>query len=173
MRLGEPVLAQKSFLLAEKAAPLDADIAHNHAVFLCEQGHYKNSFERFESAMNRPLYSEKAKTMWVWGVCSHKSGDIQSAQQLWTQSLTIKATAETALALALSLKQHNQDARAAEVLKNFNVLEAASAETLLLGVQWARQSSDSETSKRYTSILRQRFPTSAQWGALQREAFDD
>jgi len=173
MRLGEPVLAQKSFLLAEKTAPLDADIAHNHAVFLCEQGHYKNSFERFESAMNRPLYSEKAKTMWVWGVCSHKSGDIQSAQQLWTQSLTIKATAETALALALSLKQHNQDARAAEVLKNFNVLEAASAETLLLGVQWARQSSDSETSKRYTSILRQRFPTSAQWGALQREAFDD
>jgi len=173
MRLGEPVLAQKSFLLAEKSAPLDADIAHNHAVFLCEQGHFKESFERFESAMSRPLYFEKAKTMWVWGVCSHKSGDDQSAQRLWTQSLTIKATAETALALALSLKQQNQDARAAAVLKNVNGLEAASAETLLLGIQWARQSSDSETSKRYMSILRQRFPNSTPWGVLQREAFDD
>lgn len=173
MRLGEPGLAQKSFLLAEKAAPLDADIAHNYAVFLCEQGQYKDSFERFESAASRPLYSEKAKTIWVWGVCSDKSGDVQSAQQLWTQSLTIKATAETALALVLSLKQQNQDTRAAVVLKNFNGSEAASAETLLLGIQWARQSSDGETSKRYTSILRQRFPNSTQWGALQREAFDD
>lgn len=173
MRLGEPVLAQKSFLLAEKAAPLDPDIAHNHAVFLCEQGHYKDSFERFESAVSRPLYSDKAKTMWVWGVCSHQSGDVQSAQQIWMRSLNIKATAETALALALSLKQQNQDVRAAAVLKNFNDLEAASAETLLLGIQWARQSSDSETSKRYTSLLRQRFPNSSQWGALKREAFDD
>ena len=173
MRLGEPVLAQKSFLLAEKAAPLDADIAHNHAVFLCEQGHYKDSFERFESAISRPLYAEKAKTMWVLGVCYDKSGDVQSAQQIWTQSLNIKATAETALALALSLKQQNQDSRAAAVLKNFNHLEAASAETLLLGVQLARQSSDSETSKRYASLLRLRFPNSSQWSALQREAFDD
>jgi type IV pilus assembly protein PilF len=140
---------------------------------LCEQGHYKDSFERFESAMNRPLYAEKAKTMWVWGVCYDKSGDVQSAQQIWAQSLNTKATAETALALALSLTQQNQDSRAAAVLKNFNHLEAASAETLFLGVQLARQSSDSETLKRYRSLLRLRFPNSSQWGALQQEAFDD
>lgn len=172
MRLDEPALAQKSFSLAEMAAPLDPDIAHNHAVFLCEQGKYKDAFGRFESALNLPLYSEKAKTMWVWGVCSNKSGDFLSAQTLWAQSLSKKPNAETALALALSYKHHN-DYRAAEVLSQFNRLDVASAETLWLGAQWARQSSDFVALKRYATLLRQRFPNSSQWDAFQREAFDD
>jgi len=173
MRLAAPVLAQKSFLLAEKAAPQDADIANNHAVFLCEQSHYKAAFDRFETAISQPLYREKAKTLWVWGVCADKSGDVEAAQRLWIQSLSIQPAADPALALALSLKQSNQTARAAEVLKNFNQSEAVSAPTLWLGAQLARQLSDTETLKTYAAILRQRFPNSPQWGAFQREAFDE
>jgi type IV pilus assembly protein PilF len=173
MRLDAPALAQKSFLLAEKTAPVDADIAHNHAVFFFFQRLYKAAFERFETAMRQPLYREKAKTLWVWGVCADKSGDVESAQRLWIQSLSIQPAADSALALALSLKQHNQIERAALVLKNFNQSDVVSAQTLWLGAQLARQLSDADSLKSYAAILRQRFPNSPQWGAFQREAFDD
>jgi type IV pilus assembly protein PilF len=173
MRLEAPALAQKSFLLAEKTAPLDADIANNHAVFLCGQRLYKAAFERFETAVSQPLYREKAKTLWVWGVCADKSGDVDAAQRLWFQSLSVQPAADPALALALSLRQRNQIERAAEVLKNFNQSEVVSAQTLWLGVQLARQLSDADSLKIFAAILRQRFPNSPQWDAFQREAFDD
>jgi len=173
MRLEAPALADAHFSLAQKAAPLDADIANNHAVFLCEQRLYQAAFERFETAIRQPLYREKAKTLWVWGVCCDKSGDVASAQRLWTQSLSIQPSADPAMALAMSLKQHNQIERAAEVLKNVNQSEAVSAQTLWLGAQLARQLSDAGALKTYAAILRQRFPNSPQWGAFQREAFDD
>ena len=79
-RLNEPALAERSFLRSEQVAAQDADLAHNHGLFLCEQNQFPASFERFGRAVQHPLYADKSKTFWVWGVCAQKSGDETTAQ---------------------------------------------------------------------------------------------
>jgi type IV pilus assembly protein PilF len=172
-RLNETALAQRSFLRAEQSAPQDADIAHNHGLFLCDQGQYPAAFERFARAVQQPLYAEKAKSLWVWGVCAQKAGDEAGAQALWTQSLAFNPSAPAALALAQSYQQHNQPSLASEVLMGINTGPAASPETLWVGLQWARKHGDNVLFKRYAVQLHKQFPTSSQWDAFQREAFDD
>jgi len=172
-RLDEPTLAQRSFLRAQQAAPRDADIAHNHGLFLCEQGQFAAAFERFGHAVQQVLYADKAKTFWVWGVCAQKSGDEAAAQSLWGQSLLLKSSAEPALALARSYRQQQMPQRAGDVLAQFNGTLAATAETLWQGIQWARQQGDFDTVKRYAMQLKARFPVSSQWDAFAREAYDD
>jgi len=172
-RLNEPILAQRSFLRAEQLAGQDADLAHNHGLFLCEQGRYSAAFQRFDLAVNQPLYADKAKTWWVWGVCAQKSGDESAAQNLWVQSLSLKPGAEPALALARSYQQQKLTQRASEVLATINSTNAATAETLWLGIQWARKNGEFETLQRYALQLQKRFATSSQWDYFQREAYDD
>lgn len=172
-RLKETALAQGSFLRAEQAAPQDADIAHNHGLFLCDQGQFAAAFERFARAVQQPLYPDKAKSLWVWGVCAQKAGDEAVAQALWSQSLALNPSAQAALVLAQSYQQQNQPLRASEVLKGINASTAASPETLWLGLQWARKNADTALFKRYAMQLKKQFPTSSQWDAFQREAFDD
>ena len=172
-RLNETALAQRSFLRAEQTAPQDADIAHNHGLFLCDQGQYAAAFERFARAVQQPLYADKAKSLWVWGGCVQKAGDEAGAQALWSQSLALNPSAQAALALAQSYQQQKQPLRASEVLMGINASPAASPETLWLGLQWARQNADSVLFKRYAMQLQKLFPTSSQWDAFQRKAFDD
>ncbi len=172
-RLNEPALAQRSFLQADRSGPLDANIAHNHGLFLCEQGQFAAAFERFEQAVQQPLYGEKAKTLWVWGVCQQSSGDELTAQNLWLRSLRLEPSAPAALALAHSYERQQWPTRAQGVLAQFNASPAVTPETLWLGIQWARQSADEPSVKRYASQLHQRFPSSSQWHAYQREAFDE
>jgi type IV pilus assembly protein PilF len=172
-RLNEPILAERSFLSAEQEAPQDADLAHNHGLFLCEQNHYPAAFARFGRAVQQPLYADKPKTLWVWGVCAQKSGDEAAAQALWLQSLALKPSAEPALALAQSYQQQMQPGRASEVLASINSTPAATPETLWLAIQWARKNADTVSLKRYAVQLQKRFPTSSQWDAYQREAYDD
>jgi len=172
-RLNEPALAERSFLRAEQVAAQDADLAHNHGLFLCEQNQFPASFERFGRAVQQPLYAGKSKTFWVWGVCAQKSGDEAAAQSLWVQSLALKSSAEAALALAQSYQQQMRSVRANEVLNTINSTPAATPETLWLGIQWARKNADEVALKRYAVQLQKRFPTSSQWDAFQREAYDD
>ena len=172
-RLNEPVLAERSFLRAEQAAGQDADLAHNHGLFLCQQNQFPAAFDRFARAVQQPLYADKSKTFWVWGVCAQKSGDETAAQSLWVQSLAFKSSAQAALALAQSYQQQMRSGRANEVLDRINSTPAATPETLWLGIQWARKNADEVALKRYAVQLQMRFPTSSQWDAFQREAYDD
>lgn len=172
-RLNEPALAQRSFTQAEKMAPLDADIAHNHGVFLCQQAQYPDAAQRFARALQQPLYSEKAKTLWVWGRCAQGAGEEARAQALWTQSLALTPNADAALALAGSLQAQSQPLQAAAVLQRINQTDAASAETLWQGIVLARQNAQSDAVQRYAAQLKQRFSTSSQWDAFQREVNHD
>jgi type IV pilus assembly protein PilF len=172
-RLNDPALAGRSFFRAEQGAAQDADLAHNHGLFLFEQNQFSAAFERFSCAVQQPLYAYKSKTFWVWGVCVQKSGNEVAAQSLWRQSLALKPSAEAALALALSYQQQSHTVRANEVLARINSTPAATPETLWLGIQWALKNANEASFKRYAVQLQMRFPTSSQWDAFQREAYDD
>lgn len=171
--LKEPVLAEQSFLRAEKKAPGDADIAHNHGLFLCEQTQYARAFERFATALRQPLYAEKAKTYWVWGVCAQKTGDLVQAQERWTQSLAAQLSPAPAVALAQSYQSQKKYAQALLALREVNRSQIATAESLWLGVQLSRKADDASTLRHCAALLQTRFPSSSQWDAFQREAFDD
>lgn len=172
-RLNETALAQSSFARAEQGAMQDADIAHNHGLYLCQRQQYPQAFERFARAVQQPLYADKAKTLWVWGVCAQQGGDELAAQNLWNRSLALEPTAQAALALAQSYRQQQQLARATAVVSDINSTPAATPETLWLGLVWARQSADKAAIRRYASQLQKQFPTSTQWLAFQREADDE
>jgi type IV pilus assembly protein PilF len=172
-RLNEPALAQRSFLQADRSGPLEANIAHNHGLFLCEQGQFVAAFDRFDQAVQQALYVDKAKTLWVWGVCEQSSGDEIAAQNLWIRSLSLEPSAPAALALAKSYEKQNWPTRAQSVLAQFNTTAAVTPATLWLGIQWARKSADELSIKRYAAQLHQLFPSSSQWHAYQREAFDE
>ena len=171
--LKEPVLAEQSFLRAEKQAPGDADIAHNHGLFLCQQNQFDKAFERFATALHQPLYAERAKTYWVWGVCAQKSGDLLGAQDHWTQSLAAQLSAAPAVALAQSYQSQTRYPQALLALRDLNFSQVATAESLWLGVQLSRKTNDPSTLRHCAALLQTRFPASSQWDAFQREAFDD
>jgi type IV pilus assembly protein PilF len=171
--LKEPSLAEQSFLRAEKQAPGDADIAHNHGLFLCEQNQYDRAFERFAMALRQPLYADKAKTYWVWGFCAQKSGDLAGAQDLWRQSLADQLSPAPAVALAQSYQSQKRNPQALLALREVNLSQVATAESLWLGVQLARKTNDALTLRHCATLLQTRFPASSQWDAFQREAFDD
>ena len=172
-RLNEPALAERSFLLAEQGASRDADLVHNHGLFLCEKNQFPAAFKRFDRAAQQALYVDKSKTFWVWGVCAQKSGDDDAAQNLWVQSLALKPSAEAPMALEQSYQQQLHTVRANEVLASINSTFTATPETLWLGIQWARKNADEASLKRYAVQLQKRFPTSSLWDAFQREAYDD
>ena len=77
-----------------------------------------------------------------------------------------------ALALAQSDQQHHPQ-RAHAVLLEVNRTAAASPETVWLALVWSRKNADAAAVQRYAAQLQRQFPSSPQWQAYQREAFDE
>ena len=174
MRLDDPGLAEDSFRRAISLNPRDANAMHNYGWLLCQQKRYGDAIGQFQRALDTPGYSEQAKTLMTMGVCEVQAGRSAEAERALTRAYEMDPNNPiVAYNLALLLSQRQDWARAQFYIRRVNNSQAATAETLWLGVKVERQLNNREAAGQLGSQLTQRFPQSREALAYERGNFND
>jgi type IV pilus assembly protein PilF len=173
MELREEKLAEQSFARALSLAPNDADINHNYGVFLCQTKREPDSIKYFNLAIRNPLYATPWRSYSAAGVCTLRSGNPRDAEQYFERALRLEPDdASSLLNLGqIRYKQGKMD-EARRLVSRYNKLAEPSAESLWLALRIERKSGERVAEQSYANQLRRRFPSSAEYQALQRGKFD-
>jgi type IV pilus assembly protein PilF len=174
MRLNDLGQAEDSFRRAVALNPRDANVQHNYAWLLCQQGRYDEAQRAFDVAMADPLYGGRAKTLMAQGLCQAKAGRTAEAERSLARSYELDAgNPVTGFNLATLLYRRGDYARAQFYIRRLNNSELANAETLWLGIKVERRLNDQVAMQQLGEQLRKRYPQSREATAYDRGAFDD
>ncbi|MDM0044101.1 type IV pilus biogenesis/stability protein PilW [Variovorax dokdonensis] len=174
MRLDDPGLAEDSFRRAISINPRDGNAMHNYGWLLCQQKRYGDGIGQFQRALETPGYADQAKTLMTMGVCDMQAGRSAEAERALTRAYEIDPNNPiVAYNLALLLSQRQDWARAQFYIRRVNNSQAATAETLWLGVKVERQLNNREAAGQLGAQLTQRFPQSREALAYERGNFND
>ncbi|HEX9396551.1 MAG TPA: type IV pilus biogenesis/stability protein PilW [Burkholderiales bacterium] len=173
MSLRENKLAQSSFERAVSLAPTDPDINHNYGWFLCQNARAPESIRYFQQAVKNPLYPTPWRSYSAAGVCTQMTGNIKDAEDYFQRALRLEPDEPTAL-LALGLIRYRQAKfdESRRLVSRYNKLVAPSAESLWLALRVERKLGERVAEQSYANQLRRRFPSSPEFGALQRGEYD-
>ncbi|HMA08537.1 MAG TPA: type IV pilus biogenesis/stability protein PilW [Ramlibacter sp.] len=174
MRLNDLGQAEDSFRRAVALNPRDANVQHNYAWLLCQQGRFDESQRAFDVAMADPLYGGRAKTLMAQGLCQAKAGRTAEAERSLARSYELDAgNPVTGFNLATLLYRRGDYTRAQFYIRRLNNTELANAETLWLGIKVERRMNDQVAMQQLGEQLRKRYPQSREATAYERRAFDD
>ena len=174
MRLNDLGQAEDSFRRAVALNPRDANVQHNYAWLLCQQGRYDEAQRAFDVAMADPLYGGRAKTLMAQGLCQAKAGRTAEAERSLARSYELDAgNPVTGFNLATLLYRRGDYTRAQFYIRRLNNSELANAETLWLGIKVERRLNDQVAMQQLGEQLRKRYPQSREATAYDRGAFDD
>ncbi|MFT3717420.1 type IV pilus biogenesis/stability protein PilW [Pseudorhodoferax sp.] len=174
MRLNDLPLAEESFRQALRLNPREPGTAHNYGWLLCQQGRYEQAVAFFGQALAHPTYADKAKTWLAQGMCQQRAGQLADAERSFARSYELDpANPITGYNLAQLLHQRSDDARAQFYIRRINNSEYANAESLWLGVKVERRLDNRQAMEQLALQLRNRFPQSREYLALERQAFDE
>ncbi|HYP82582.1 type IV pilus biogenesis/stability protein PilW [Variovorax sp.] len=174
MRLDDPGLAEDSFRRAISINPRDGNAMHNYGWLLCQQKRYADAVGQFQAALNAPGYTDQAKTLMTMGVCEMQAGRPAEAERDLARAYEMdSANPIVGYNLALLLAQRQEWARAQFYIRRVNNSQAATAESLWLGVKVERQLNNSEAVGQLGTQLVQRFPQSREALAYERGNFND
>ncbi len=143
-RLKAFALATSGFFCTEPGSGQELEFDHNQGLLLCQQCHDPTAFEHSGLAVQLTLYADKVRTFWICGVCAEKSGDETAELSLWTQSLALNSSSESALTLVKSEQQQKPILRA---------IDSATAVILWSNVQWINKLTDSHAVKLSALVL--------------------
>ena len=165
--IGEDAKAQQNFQQALELAPNDSEIRQNWGWYLCSHGRAKDSLQEFELAVRNPLYRTPDIALVNAGKCAAEIGENVRASDYFKRALAINPKSETA-AYNLSLLAYRQgrldEARA--LMKRISQLPNPPAEALYLGMCIERKLGDQASETSYISMLKNRFPESAETKAI-------
>lgn len=174
MALDEQALAEQSLRRAQSMKPADADILHNLGWLQCQRGQYPEADQLFDSALAKPGYAARAKTLMSQGLCQQKAGRAQEAEQTLLRSYEMDAgNPVTGYHLAELMFARGDARRAQFYIRRVNNGEFGNAESLWLGIRIERALGDSVAMRQLAEQLRKRFPDARQTQALDRRAFDE
>lgn len=174
MRLNDFAVAEDSFKRALSLKPRDSNVLHNLGWLKCQDAQYAQSVAYFQQALANPLYSDRAKTFMVQGLCEIKAGDKAGAEASFLKSYEFDAgNLITGYNLANLMFQKKDDTRARFYIRRINNTQLANAETLWLGIKIERRLSNQTAMLQLGDQLVKRFPESSQAAAYQRGAFDE
>lgn len=173
--MGEQALADDSFRRALALQPLDPDVLHNHAWYLCNQKRFGEARAEFNTALAQPQYRERAKTSLALGVCEARSGDYAAAEQALLRSFELDAgNPATAVNLSEVLLRRGDLERARFYVQRVNaVAEYANAETLWLAARIEHRSGNAEGVDGFGAQLKARYPGSRQTVAFEQGKFNE
>ena len=173
MELKENQLAETSFERALRLSPNDPDINHNFGWFLCNTSREKESVKYFTQALRNPLYATPWRSYSAAGLCSLKTGNTKDAEEFFQRALKLEPD-DTRSLLKLGeirYRQGNID-EARRLVSRHNKLANPSAESLWLALRIERRLGERVAEQSYAIQLRRRFPTSAEYRALQQGKYD-
>ena len=173
MDLRENQLAQASFQRALELSPTDPDINHNYGWFLCQSGRAADSARYFLQAVKNPLYPTPWRSYSAAGVCALRDNNFKAADDYFQRALKLEPDEPTALLQLgqLRYRQNNLE-EARKLVSRLNKLLTPSAESLWLAIRVERKLGDRAAEQSHAIQLRRRFPSSAEFQAMQRGEFD-
>jgi len=173
MQMKENARAQDNFERALRLAPNDADINHNYGWFLCQTNREEKSIEYFLHALRNPLYGTPWRTYSAAGVCTLKLKRTKDAEAFFERALKSEPDEPAALLNLGQIRyQQGNIGEARKLVGRHNKLVNPSAESLWLAVRIERRMGERVAEQSYAAQLRRRFPSSAEYQALQRGQFD-
>jgi type IV pilus assembly protein PilF len=174
MRLGEQQLATQAFTRALQLAPNDSDINNNYGLFLCQSGHEKESFPYFLKATQNPLYTQPAKPLLNAGMCSLRIGDTPAAEVYLKNAFERDpSSGVTAFMLAQIYYGRKDYERARFYVQLVNKTQAASSESLWLGIRVEHALGHQPEELSLASQLQRAYPTSREAERFARHAYDE
>lgn len=174
MRLNELQLAEDSFRQAQRLSPRDPGSAHNYGWLLCQLGRSEQALQQFALALDHPTYVDKDKTWLAQGMCQYRAGQAAEAERSFMRAYELDpANPITGYNLALLLFQRGDDERARFYVRRINNSEYANAESLWLGIKVERRLRNQQAFEQLGLQLRNRFPQSREYLALERQAFNE
>jgi type IV pilus assembly protein PilF len=172
MELKENARAEASFERALRLSPNDSDINHNYGWFLCQTGREPASIKYFEQAIRNPLYATPSRSYSAAGQCSMKTNQ-KGAEAYFERALKLEPDEPAAL-LQLGHIRYKQGnfGEARKLVGRHNKIVNPSAESLWLALRIERRVGERLQEQAFANQLRRRFPTSAEYQALQRGQYD-
>lgn len=175
--MDEMALAEENYQRAMRLAPGNADLANNYGSFLCQTGRYSLAMAQFESALKNPKYASPVKAMANAGGCAVKNKQYDVADRYLTDAARLDPDFPPVQAgLARVAFQRRDYARAGfymNMLKERTKPEAMSADVLWLAIRIDRKIGEADSAASLATQLRRRHPTSPEFAAFQRGAFDE
>ena len=174
MRLNDLQLAEENFRQALRLSPREPGSAHNYGWLLCQLGRHDQASLQFALALEHPTYVDKDKTWLAQGMCQYRAGQREQAERSFMRSYELDpANPITGYNLAQLLFERGDDERARFYVRRINNSEYANAESLWLGIKVERRLRNQQAVEQLSLQLRNRFPQSREYQALERQAFNE
>lgn len=176
-KMGEQGLAEESFKTALRLAPRNPDLSNNYGSYLCQQGRGPQAMPYFEAALKNPAYQAPLNALLNAGGCALKNRQLDVAERYLLDALRIGADHPTTNASLARVYFERRDFERAGFF--INRLKAAakpgslSSEVLWLAIRIDRKLGDKASETSMVTQLRRHYPTSAEFAAFQRGAFDE
>jgi len=174
MQMDDNADAEASFQKALEINPHAPDLQHNYAVLLCKMHRAEEGLRKFDEILADPTYGQRAKTLLEQGNCLLSVGKKTQAEASFQHSLELDASnSTTGFRLASLLFERNENVRAQFFIRRINNSEAATAETLWLGVKIEQRLGNTDAMQQLAVQLRKRFGSSREATAFERGAFNE
>jgi len=167
-RLGQAKDAEQNFKHALELAPKDSSILNNYGQFLCSQGNATQGQELFARALKNPLYTTPEFAYMNAATCAAEvQHDTKAAKEFLRQALEKNPKMAPALFRMSKVNFEAQDYVSAKAYyERFTQVAEQSAESLWLGIQIEQKLGDQQSSDNYATMLRGKFPDSAEAAKL-------
>jgi len=166
-RLGETAKAEVHFKRAVELDPKDPSIRNAWGTYYCAQKRYAEAEEQFKHALENPLYATPWTAMTNAGLCAKAAGDRGKAQGYLRQALGGNPNFGPAILALADLDLAEGDARSASaLLARYFKSSPPTPQALALGVRVEQQLVNKKAAASYATLLKQRFPETAEAKSL-------
>lgn len=174
MEMGQAEAAERDFRNAMALAPGNPDFANNFGWFLCNNGRAAESISYFESAFGNQHYSSPGKALINAGKCSLKLGDSQAARRYLERAFQREPDDFSVnVSLGRLYFEEREFERARLHIDLIKQKETLNAEALWLAIRIERKLGNQPAEYELAVQLRRRYPSSSEYAAYQRGAFDE
>ncbi|HLR86688.1 MAG TPA: type IV pilus biogenesis/stability protein PilW [Wenzhouxiangella sp.] len=160
-RLGRDAVARRHYRKAANLAPDDGATLNTYAVFLCQQGEYREADELFRRAVRDPFYETREVVLTNAGSCARRDGRWEEAQDYLRAALDYNSEYPAALYQMTRLYLLQDEAfRARAFLQRYEAVAQADPSAMLLGMQIEQKLGNRQQADHYFSLLEKEFPDS-------------
>lgn len=173
--LKEYAKAEDDFNRALRLAPKDPEINNNYGWYLCQTDRARESITYFLNAVKDPLYETPDRAYTNAGTCALKAGDVDGAQKYLLQAVQLAKDggAPARLQLArLFYQRGNLDESRIYLNDALKAMEPPPPDALWLGIRLERRLGNKTAEGAYTTQLRSRYPTSAEYQEFLKGNFE-
>ncbi len=171
---GEFELAEDSYKTAIRLDKGFSRARNNYAAFLYSQERYEEAEKQLSYVVRDTLYESRPRAFVNLGLCRLQLFDREGAEEAFARSLSMERRNPIALLeLAILRYEAGDYATAGRYYDNYRaIVPQQSARALWFGVRLARATGDRDAEGSYGLALRNLYPDSPEFRALQRDEPD-